>query len=57
MRANVDPIERECEARWGPSMIVVYPLKANRRPIGFAPWPEPEPSKTPNRKKRKKPTR
>lgn len=34
--------------------IVVYPLKANKRPVGFAPWPEPvKPKRKPARKPRK----
>jgi hypothetical protein len=29
-----------------PASITIYPLKENKRPLGFAPWPErPEQSK------------
>jgi len=35
--------------------IVVHALKENKRPIGFAPWPEDEPKPKPKRKPRAKP--
>lgn len=34
--------------------ITIYALKENRRPVGFAPWPE-EPAEAPAPKKAKKP--
>lgn len=34
--------------------IVVHPLKRNKRPIGFAPWPQEKPAKKRRRGKKKK---
>lgn len=37
------------------SSITVYAQKANKRPVGYLPWPEvPEPEPAPKVKKRKK---
>lgn len=33
--------------------ITVYPLKQNKRPIGFAPWPKPERKQRKPRAKKK----
>ena len=32
--------------------IVVHPLKENKRPIGFAPWPDPPKPKKPAKRKK-----
>ncbi len=34
--------------RGGPTTITVYAMKSNKRPVGFAPWPDDD------KKKRKK---
>ena len=35
-----------------PLTIVVQALRENKRPIGYAPWPDPEPVKKPKKRKR-----
>ena len=41
---------------WGPGTIMVYPLAENKRPVGFAPWPQEKPAEEqpPVKKKRKR---
>lgn len=38
-----------------PPSVIVHALKKNKRPIGFAPWPEEqEPAKSEKRKRKRK---
>jgi len=49
-RAKTDP----SDYGWlGPPAITIHVLKENKRPIGFAPWPEEEVPEEPKKRKKK----